>query len=325
MTLRIPAQLHATQPDPDTRMLLARMAEGGQPPLYEQRVADARLALKAITALFDLPPQPVAAVSDETVPGEDGYNIPVRIYQPASGTAGAPRGALVLLHGGGWALGDLDTHDAMSRYVCAGARRVVVSVDYRLAPEHPFPAAIEDGMSVLRWLPGQSAKYGAAPSGTVVMGDSAGGNLAAVLSQMARSEQGMQIDRQILLYPSVDINESGDYPSRTAFGGGEFFLSLADIRWLRGMYLPQAAAPLDARVSPVHAEDLTDLPDAMIVTAGYDPLRDEGLLYARRLADAGNRVRHSNYPGTIHGFCSFAGALAAGRRALDEVCGWLQT
>ncbi len=322
MGLRIPAVLHTPRVDNDTHRLLTEMAATHAPPLYEQPVAQARQALKAVTARYDLAPLEVAAVMEHRITGNNDYAVPVRIYQPHV-KAGTQANPLVYFHGGGWALGDLDTHHNLCRYLCARAGRLVISVDYRLAPEHPFPAGLQDCLTVLGWLPGNLHTLTAKYNDLVVMGDSAGGNLAAVVSQIARSDPDINIDRQILLYPSVDMNDSDRYPSRDLFGGGEYFLGLADVAWLKGMYLSDSAAPLDARISPIHAQDLSDLPRALVITAGYDLLRDEGIEYAHRLDQAGNQVEYANFPGTIHGFCSFAGALSAGQTALDQVCNWL--
>jgi acetyl esterase len=196
---------------------------------------------------------------------------------------------------------------------------VVVSVDYRLAPENRFPAGVEDSYAALEWVAANAAALGIDARRIALTGDSAGGNLTIVMVLLARARSGPAIAFQIPVYPCVDCRESAAYPSRQKFGGGEYFLTSADIAWISQQYFTAVDEANDFRASPVVMEDLSGLPPALLITAGYDPLCDEGALYARRLSAAGVPVEYHCYAGTIHGFLSFAGVLDAGRHALDLI------
>jgi len=300
--------------DPDVAALLDTMRAAGAPPLWSLSITEARQQLAIATAQL-APEAPHVASEDLTIAG-DGASVPIRIYRADRDGAGP---MVLLIHGGGWALGSIETHDAIARAIAAGTDATVVSVDYRLAPEHPFPAGFNDCVAALAWcdmqrFPGQSL---------VVMGDSAGANLTAALTLHARDNQGPRMDAQILIYPCVDLTTSPPYVSRTQYGGGEYFLGQQDIDWLRGMYLADAADTGNPFVSPMLAENLGGLPQALIVTAGYDPLCGEGLAYHRRLSDAGVPSSNLHFGGAIHGFLSFAGALSSGRDALARIIDWL--
>ena len=300
--------------DPDVAALLDTMRASGAPPLWNLSIAEAREQLATATA--QLAPEAPHVASEDLMIAGDGAAVPVRIYRPDRNGEGP---MVMLIHGGGWALGSIETHNAIARAIAAGADATVVSVDYRLAPEHPFPAGFDDCMTALAWcemqrLPGQSL---------VVMGDSAGANLAAAVTLHARDNHGPRIDAQILIYPCVDLTPSAPYVSRKQYGGGEYFLGQQDIDWLRGMYLADAADTENPFVSPMLAENLRGLPQALIVTAGYDPLCGEGLAYHRRLSEAGVPSRNLHFGGAIHGFLSFAGVLVSGRNALARTINWL--
>ncbi len=304
------------QPDAPTREFLAQLAGAGGPRLFEMTVGDARTALAQLTRQLDLPAMEVAAVEQLTAPGPAGP-VPVRLYRPGGV---APTPLLLLIHGGGFALGDLDTHDGMARYLCAHAAVTVASVDYRRSPEHPFPAAVEDCHAALAWVAAQAQPLGVDPDRIALCGDSAGGNLSAVLCHLARDRGGPSVAFQVLLYPVVDLSIAADYDSRRQFGSGDYFLSLEDMDWIEGMYFTDQArdggGPL---ASPLLAPDLAGLPPALIITAGFDPLLDEGARYAGRLRAAGVDVEYRCFEGTIHGFMSFPAALPAGRDALALV------
>ncbi|EPH45034.1 putative Carboxylesterase NlhH [Streptomyces aurantiacus JA 4570] len=279
----------------------------------------------------------VGSVVDRVIPGPAGApELPVRVYlpeaagEPEAGPPPGPRPTVVFFHGGGWSLCDLDTYDATARGLCRGARAAVVSVDYRLAPEHPFPAAVEDAYAAVAWAAGHRAELGGAQGPLVVAGDSAGGNLATVSALRARDHDGPDIALQVLIYPSVDARE------RTRRTGGEdvdaddptgaeprdSFLTAAHCRWFReqylGAYLRAGGDPADPRVSPLLA-DLAGLPPAHVVTAGFDPLRDEGRAYAARLRDAGVAVTERHFPAMFHGFLGFPPLLADARTAQESV------
>jgi acetyl esterase len=257
------------------------------------------------SGLLDLffPHYPVAKIEDRSIPGRQG-TIPVRIYRPA-GSAGRP--VVVFFHGGGWVLGGLKGHNAICRRVAAENEVVVVAVDYRLAPEHKFPAAVEDAYDATCWAASHAAEFGAAPEKTIVMGDSAGGNLSAVVSILARDAATPRIAGQVLIYPAVDL--VGRYPSQERYSDNPV-LSGPSMAFFKDAYFRFPADASDPRVSPMRVEDLSRLPPALVLTAEYDPLCDEGQAYAERLRSAGNEASVACFPGMPHGFLSF-GRLAS--------------
>jgi acetyl esterase len=278
--------------------LLSLIASAGYPPIAEGTVDQARRGIRALLVDLRNPetlPQ-VASISDETAAG-----VPVRVYRPA--TSG-PRPTVVFLHGGGWVIGDLDTADPVCRMLCRDVEAVVVSVAYRRAPEHHFPAAVEDAWAAYQWVVRHVEQYGRDVERVAVAGDSAGGNLAAVVAQQAVGAD-LPLAGQLLVYPAVDL--VGDYPSRHENPPG--LLSLADMRWAAEHYAgmseddPRAAElARDPRLSPLLAPSLAGLAPAVVVTAEYDPLRDEGNAYARALEKSGVRVEHREFAGLVHGF-----------------------
>lgn len=315
--------------DHQTLALLAQKKESGAPELYEMTVHDARAALEGMASVAGIAKVEVDRVTDSTIEYKN-LRIPVRIYQPRpkngpdnNNTANNRPGILLLYHGGGYALGDIEGHDGIARYLCKNAGVIVVNVEYRLAPEHPFPAGLEDCYSALCWTVEHAQALGGDPAKVMVAGDSAGGNLGAAVCQIAKLMEFPNIYCQVLIYPNVDMDAEADYPSRKEFGGGEYFLSLKDVRWINGMYLPQEITVQDTRVSPILEKDLSGLPDALVITAGFDLLRDEGLEYAERLKNAGVPVTYHCFESTIHGFMSFAGALDAGKEGLAMIADWL--
>ncbi|MFJ9037512.1 alpha/beta hydrolase [Streptomyces sp. NPDC102406] len=305
--------------DPEARPLVDAMAAFF--PDLGGAVTDAAEA-RAILAAAPAAPFPVpvvGAVEDREIPGPPGAPpIPVRMYQPdpAGADPVAPRPVVVFLHGGGWALCDLDTHDGIARGLCRDAGAVVVSVAYRLAPESPFPAAVEDAYAALCWVAGHARELGADESALTVTGDSAGGNLAAVVTHLARDNGGPRIARQVLIYPATDAHRGTGSSEANAAG---YFLTAAHSRWFRDQYLGADGDPADPHVSPLLAEDFSGLPPAHVVTAGCDPLCDEGRAYARALRDAGVPVTESHFPGMFHGFFGFPDLLADARRARADV------
>jgi acetyl esterase len=305
--------------EPQTRTLLEQMAAARAPSLCDLPVAAARAALKELSRTFDIERIDVAHSEDREIPGPNGL-IPIRIYRPpAESTAAAPP-ILLLFHGGGYALGDIDSHDHMARHYCARARVVVVNVGYRLSPEHRFPCGVEDCYAALEWAARHGAEIGANPARIAVTGDSAGGTFSAALCQATATRKGPAIAFQALVYPALDLSAEADYPSRNAYGGGEFFISMRDIDWIREMYFTDPVREgVNPLASPMFARDLSGQPPALIVTAGLDPLIDEGRLYHERLIAAGVESEYRCFDGTIHGFLSFAGALTIGREGLDLV------
>lgn len=289
--------------DPHVATLLQMMAAA--PQLSDGTPEQARAAIRMLMVNFrDVSALPeVASVEDATV----GNGIPVRVYRPR---AGGTVSTIVYLHGGGFVIGDLETHDGVCRRLCHDTGSVVVSGDYRLAPEAPFTAAVDDAWAALQHVHDHIADYGGDPERLAVGGDSAGATLAAVCAQQAHAE-GLPLRAQLLVYPAVDL--LGEFPSRTENAEG-YFLTLADMEWFAGHYTGVAggAAALadpataelaaDPRLSPLRAKDLSGLAPAVVVTAQYDPLRDEGDAYAEALTTAHVTVRHRQFPGLIHGF-----------------------
>jgi acetyl esterase len=264
-------------------------------------------------------PIPMARVQELRMPGPAG-TIPARLYGPPGGGPAA-RALLIFFHSGGWVIGDLDTHDGVCRFLAANSGATVLSVDYRLAPEHPFPAAVEDAHAAFGWAAEHAAELGADPARIAVGGDSGGGNLAAVTCVLARDSGGPRPAMQLLLYPSTDA--TGGQRSRQLFAEG-FMLTTADLEWFEGHYLPDPAAREDPRVSVLRAEDLSGLPPAFVVTAGFDPLRDEGEAYAERMREAGVPVALRRHAGLIHSFANMTAVSRTARAAMLEVSGALR-
>jgi acetyl esterase len=279
--------------DPQAAAFLELAAD--QPPLDTLTPDEARGLMRDAIPLFGEPVE-LASVSDATAAG-----VPVRVYRPQAEGA-LP--AIVHLHGGGWVLGDLDTHDAVCRDLAAGSGCAVVAVDYRLAPEHPFPAALEDSLAVVRAVD----ELGLDPERVAVFGDSAGGGMAAVIARELRAA----VRHQALVYPVCDARV-GATDSYARYGEGHF-MTTGDMRWFLDHYAA-GVDPADPRLSPLAAEDLTGAAPATIVLAECDPLRDEGVAYARKLEQAGVEVELREYPGQIHPFVLLAGVIDAGRDA----------
>ena len=299
--------------DPHIAALLTMLEESGAPPLAEGSPEAGRAFYLALTHGVRTPEQvvPVGGTEDRTVPGAEG-DLRARVYRP---DAAGPLPTVVFLHGGGWVIGDLDTHDNMARNVCRHAEAVVVAVDYRLAPEHPFPAAADDAVAATRWIAQHLDEFGGDPR-LAVAGDSAGGNLAAVVAQALRDD-GTPLAAQFLVYPAVDAE--GEYPSRVENAQG-YFLEKDTMDWFYGHYAGAWEDAKDARLSPLHHGDLAGLPPAVVVTAEYDPLRDEGEAYGKALEAAGVHAEVLRYDGMIHGFFDMGGASPAAQAAIEESC-----
>lgn len=267
------------------------------------------------------PPTPVDTVDNASVPGPAGA-IAVRIYRPlGAGSRALP--VLVYLHGGGHVLGNLDSHDETSRHLANTAGALVVAVDYRLAPEHKFPAAAEDSFAVTQWAAAEAGRYGGDGSRLAVAGDSAGGNLAAVVALMARDAGGPKLAIQVLVYPVADYSCDGTASYET-FASGYGILDAASMRWFRNHYLRGPEDVLDWRASPLRAGDLSGLPPALVLLAECDPLHDEGLAYAERLRQAGNAVELVEYPGMAHGFFGWRPVVPASEAAQNLACARLK-
>jgi acetyl esterase len=267
--------------------------------------------LKALTTAMAGPPIALQNVEDRTIPGPGGA-IAVRIYTPEGQ---APFPGLVFFHGGGWVVGDLDTHDSPCRQLAKKAGCVVVSVAYRLAPEHKFPAAVDDGYAATQWVATHATQLGIDLQRIAVGGDSAGGNLAAVIAQMARAKEGPALMFQLLVYPAVDGTLS--FPSIQENGQG-YLLTQDSINYYYNHYVPAGTDRTHVLLSPCYAENFAGLPPAHIITAEFDPLRDEGEAYAAQLQAAGVPVTWTRYDGMIHAFFSLDGVLDQGKKAVDE-------
>ena len=294
---------------PQVQLLLDGMAQAGGVPLDQLTPAEAREAYRNLIALDQ--PEEVTRVDDRLIPG-DGNDVPVRVYTPGDAVGGSAP-LLLWLHGGGWVIGDLDTSDATARALANRSGAVTVSVDYRLAPEHPAPAALEDCLAALTWCVENAEVLGVDASRVAVGGDSAGGNLAACLCQRVRDEFGPDIDFQLLVYPVTDCTLSSPSIEENAEG---YFLTKGTLEWFVAHYVGDGDLKA-ASVSPLYAESLAGLPPALVITAELDPLRDEGEAYASGLREAGVAVEHLRYDGQIHGFVGLAGVLDDGRHALD--------
>ena len=280
--------------DPKAREFLDMIIAAGQPPLHKMSVDEARMAIAAMAGLQG-PLAELARVENRDIPGPAG-DIPVRVYTPAGG---GPFPVLVYFHGGGWVIGDLDSHDAVCRTIAHDVPALVVAVHYRRAPEDKFPAAAEDCYAATHWVAEHATELGGDPARVGIGGDSAGGNLSAVVALMARERGGPRLTFQALVYPATDATM--DSPSHRENGEG-YFLDAAAMEWFWGHYLPSAAERTNPLVSPLRAADLHGLPPALVITAEFDPLRDEGEAYAARLRAAGVPVAVTRYPGMVHGF-----------------------
>ena len=295
--------------DPQAKALLDQFGAIGQS-ISSMSVADARRAMEVLSSMRgELPP--IGAVADRRIPGPAG-EIPVRVYTP---TGSAPFPLLVFFHGGGWVLGGIETHDGICRELASGAGCVVMSVDYRLAPEHKFPAAADDCYAATQWAAAHAADLGADAKRVAIGGDSAGGNLTAVVAQMARDKDGPPLVFQLLIYPVTVA--AFDTPSYRDNAEG-YLLTAGDMRWFWDHYLKNAVDGENPYASPLRAKSLKGLPPALVVTAEFDPLRDEGEQYARRLEEAGVPTRLSRYDGMIHGFFGMSQMIDKAKAAVKE-------
>jgi acetyl esterase len=292
---------------PQTRAFLDLLEKRGLPPTHLLSVADARKYYSERRSVTQLPPPDVALVRNLQAHWADG-TIPLRFYRAIGTQASERLPVLVYYHGGGWTIGDLDTHDTLCRELCNGARCAVVSVDYRLGPEHRFPTAVNDAIAATRWVREQAKELSVDDSRLAVGGDSAGGNLAAVVTIAARDAGDLPIAFQLLIYPATDQH---DNTVSHAENGKGYMLTRETMEYFAGHYIPDKSQYKDWRASPLLHPNLANLPPALIITAGFDPLRDEGAAYAKRLTEAGVRASYVNFPRQIHGFISMG-------RILDE-------
>ncbi len=305
--------------DPQAAHVIELIVKSGRPPYHQLAPKDARQLFRE-TRPASTPPAPqIGAVRELEADGPHGA-IPLRLYRPAGVADSRRLPVLVFFHGGGWVIGDLETHDVLCRQVTAEAGVSVIAVDYRLAPEHKFPAAVDDAWAATRWIAAHAAELSVNPERLAVGGDSAGGNLAAVVALLARDAGGPRIALQILLYPVTDlVSESQSYAD-LADG---YMLTRDSMRWFRAQYLAREEDAADWRVSPLRAPSLAGLPPALVVTAGYDPLRDEGEAYAKKLRNAGVSVDAVSFGSMIHGFVPMGRLIDAAFRAVTLIAGSL--
>jgi acetyl esterase len=299
--------------------LLLRMAEVGDMSLTGPSIEEARVRTETGRMLLGGPIVSGVETRNLNIPVTDG-TVPARLYEPADLPSGSP--LLVYYHGGGWVVGSIDSHDSTCRYLAKQANVRVLSVGYRLAPEYPFPAAADDAYAAFRYAAANAESLGADAAAIAVGGDSAGGNLAAVVCLDARRGGGPRPVFQLLFYPATD--PSVRRPSRDLFGDG-FFLTDDDMTWFIQHYCPDSSARSDPRIAILLAEDLRGLPPAYIATAGFDPLRDEGNAFADRLREAGVPVVKRQHDDLIHGFANFISLGSRFREAVSEAAGALRT
>jgi len=302
--------------DPQAQKVVDALAALNLKPFKDSTPAEARESMRSRTAALG-PFEEVAAVTDHRVPVAGG-EITVRVYKPAGI---GPHPVLVFYHGGGWVIGDLYTHDGICRAMVNAAGCAVASVDYRLAPEFKYPVPVEDSYAGLLWVVANATRLGLDPARIAVGGDSAGGNLAAVMSLLARDRRGPRLLLQILVYPVTNYDFGTASYRENATG---FVLTTEDMRWFWRHYLSREEQGREMMASPIQAKSLADLPPALVITAGCDPLRDEGEAYAARLRDAGVAVTLTRYPGMFHGFLRMTRILDQSRVLLDEIAGALK-
>jgi acetyl esterase len=309
------ARLH-----PDAQKVIDLIVASGRPPFETLTPAEAREVYQASRLVLQPDPPPVAEVTELTAEGQAGP-IPLRLYRGQGVEKGRPQPAVVFFHGGGWVIGNLDSHDQPCRALANAVPAIVVSVDYRLAPEHKFPAAVEDAVAATRWIGRHAARLGIDPARLAVAGDSAGGNLAAVVALEARDKVGPPLAGQVLIYPATDMDMGHASHRRHA---AQLPLTGAAMRWFIDHYLRGSNDRNDWRASPLRAASLQSLPPALVITAGFDPLCDEGEAYAAALRGAGVRLEHERFEGQIHGFVSMGRMVADSDRAIGRAAAFLR-
>ncbi len=305
--------------DPQARKILDLLAASDMRSVETMSPIAARFMFDMKSDNLNLPALEVAAVEAIEIPGP-ARAMRARLYRPPEAGDG-PRPLRVFFHGGGYVIGSLKSHDPQCRHLCRGANCLVLSVDYRLAPDHKFPAAVDDAYAAVCWVAVNAAALGADPRRLAVAGDSAGGNLTAVSCQTALDRGGPDIALQAMIYPNLDI--FADLPSHALFDE-ELVLTRPIVDWFMGHYLNDEADRTDLRFAPLRRESLAGLPPAVIVTAEYDPLRDEGAAYGERLEKAGVPVDYVCMPGQIHNFLIWGGAIDAAAVALDRIVAGLE-
>lgn len=306
--------------DPLAKAFLDKLAASGRPKLWDMTPAQARELSTVLMETLCPKDEPVGKVENVLIPGPGG-DLALRLYTPvAAGSESLP--ALIYFHGGGMVLGNLDTHDGVCRTLAALSGCRVVAVDYRRAPEHKFPASVEDAYAAVLWVEANAAERGIDANRIAVIGDSAGGTLCAVVCLQAKQKGAPKIGFQVPMFAMTDALAAGG--SRAEFAEG-YFLEKRSIEWFYGHYLPEGADAADPLVSPLRAEDMRGLPPAFVMVAGCDPLHDEGLAYAEKLRAAGVAVGVADYPGQLHSFVNFSAAFPSARAALADAAKAVRT
>lgn len=303
----------ADAPDPEIETILDTMDEQNMLPLSAVTPQAAREQFAGLNEFTET--ESVHRTQDIEIEGPD-EPITVRAYKP---TAADDLPVVVFLHGGGFVIGDLDSHDNVCTALANRAEALVLSVDYRLAPEHPFPAALQDSYAALEWAQHYAGDLGGDPERLAVGGDSAGGNLTAGVTLLASDRDGPEIDHQLLIYPAVGATTVGTDPESYAENSEGYFLEAEDMEWFQESYVQDPIHARNEYAAPLLARDLSGLPPASVVTAGFDPLRDEGSEYARQLAEDGVTVTYRNYEAMIHGFLSMTGLVSQADNCLNEL------
>ena len=307
--------------DKQTERLLAGMKDNPAPKLYELPVNDARNMLKEVTKLLQLPPCEVGKVKDFSITYEDGeYNS--RIYFPFDNSQNITP-ATILYHGGGFMLGDIDTHDSIARFLCLNTGHKIISVDYRLAPEFVFPTGLEDCYHALEWVYNNAEKFSIDQNNISILGDSAGASLCAGVAQLSRQRSGPNIASIVMLYPCCDVRLDTDYPSRALYGDGDYFLGIKDLAWIKDGYCKNEDSGTNPLISPLKITEFGGWPRTLVLTAGMDMLRDEAKCFYQLLLQNSVKADYLTYDGTIHGFVTFAGAIDSGKSCLADIAQYL--
>jgi acetyl esterase len=290
---------------PDVKAFLDFLNSQPTPKMEEGDAPTARMMYRAMVPIGELPRGELAHVEELVIPGDHGHSIPARLYCPAK-RGGQPAPVLVYYHGGGWVIGDLDTHDSLCAETARTLGMTVIAIDYRLAPEHPFPAAADDCLAATRWIGGSPKEIGHAVTGLVVAGDSAGGNLAAVCAQQLHDKLAVPILAQWLIYPCVDMTASGGSLDEFAEG---YLLTRGGMAWFSAHYMGDGSQALHPHASPFHTDRFDGLPPALVFTCGLDPLRDQGRAYAAKLIQNGVPTVFREAKGQIHGCMTLRQAI----------------
>lgn len=304
--------------DSKAKSLLTALAAIGQPAIDKIPLEVAREQVEQGYAKMKIPTEQVGSIQNLTIPGP-GIDIPLRVYIP-EGAGSFP--VIVFFHGGGWVFFHLDAYDPICTHLCAAAECIVVSIDYRLSPENKFPAATNDCFIATRWILEHCEEWNGDSSRIFLSGDSAGGNLATVTAMRIRDEGVPVIKGQIMIYPVTDFWKH-EKPSYIEFADS-YGLTMADMKWFWDMYLGNEKDAANPNAAPLQAPDLSGLPPALVIVSGYDPLRDEGIAYAKRMTEAGVPVKLSVYEDMIHGFLSYIGILKQAKTAIEEISMWIK-